>query len=100
VLCAACPFVGPYNQRPTSSSVKIVETKSPNFGDELGGWLTSPELALGDKGEKMQSKKEIEKKLKTIKGILEYLRSTNLHKDEIDYFAGVEYALEWVLDKK
>jgi hypothetical protein len=48
----------------------------------------------------VKSKKEIEEKLKIIKGLLEYLRNTNMHKDEIDYFSGAEYALEWVLEKE
>jgi hypothetical protein len=30
----------------------------------------------------MKSRKEIEEKLKIIKGLLEYLRNTNMHKDE------------------
>jgi hypothetical protein len=48
----------------------------------------------------VKSRKEIEEKLKIIKGLLEYLRNTNMHKDEIDYFSGAEHALEWVLGKR
>lgn len=47
----------------------------------------------------MKSKIEVEKKLKIVKGLLEYLRNTNMHKDDIDYFSGAEHALEWVLEK-